>query len=487
MQDEIVAPGVDLLESMRSVGYSLSAALADLIDNSITANARSIEIDLEPILAEHIAILDDGDGMTPSVAREALRLAGSVGERTRSDLGRFGLGLKTASLSQARCLTVISRSDGQTTGLQWDIDHIAATQTWSLHRLTEAELCETPWYERLEPRESGTLVVLRKLDLLLGDAKDPGALIRERALEVSADLSLIFHRFLARRRDRVAISVNGVEVKPLDPFVTANPRTQESPTQYIPVDGEQVAVTAFTLPHPSGLTPAERRRHDLGEGMRDAQGFYVYRNERLISHGHWYGLARMTEISKQTRIRVDIPNSLDHLWQLDIKKSRAEPPASFKAELRRLMDGVLERGRRVHTFRGRRSGPAEVTHLWQKVMDRDGIRYDVNFENPFVISVLSSLDTPQAEKVNRLLNVLADGFPSYDLYVEMAKNTSPATSSPAAEAVKESLRQIRESGLLGDDVASVGAALAHTEPFDTLPNLLEMVEQIWKEPRVEAQ
>jgi len=486
MHDEVVAPSVDLLESMRSVGYSLSAAIADLIDNSITAGAQRIDVDLEPVAAEYIAVLDDGAGMTPDTAREALRLAGSVGERSPSDLGRFGLGLKTASLSQARCLTVITRRDGVTTGLRWDIDYIAATRTWSLQWLSAEELSEVPWYERLDAKESGTLIVLERLDLLVGDAADPGAVIREHTVRLSDDLSLTFHRFLSRRRDRIAIVVNGAEVKPLDPFVTANPRTQESPTQIIPINGENVAVTAFTLPHPSGLTAAERRRPDLGEGMRDAQGFYVYRNERLISHGHWYGLARMTELSKQTRIRVDIPNSLDHLWQLDIKKSRAEPPASFKAELPRLMDGVIERGRRVHTFRGRKSGASDVNHLWQKVQGRDGVRYDVNLENPLVVSVLSALNSTQAERVNRLLTTLADGFPSYDLYAEMARNTSPAKAEPSEEEIEDALRQIKSSAVLGDDIVGVTAALSHTEPFDGVSNLRTIIERVWMESDVDA-
>lgn len=127
MEEMDVAPSVDLLESMRSVGYSLEAAVADLVDNSISAGARRIEIDLEPVTASHVAILDDGAGMSPTEALAALRLAGSAGERAATDLGRFGLGLKTASLSQARCLTVITKQHGETTGLRWDIDHVKRT------------------------------------------------------------------------------------------------------------------------------------------------------------------------------------------------------------------------------------------------------------------------------------------------------------------------------------------------------------------------
>ncbi len=93
LHDEVLVPGVDLLESMRSVGYSFESALSDIIDNSITAGARNVEIVVEPIRAEFVTIFDDGFGMGPAEARDALRLAGTrSAERSEADLGRFGLG-----------------------------------------------------------------------------------------------------------------------------------------------------------------------------------------------------------------------------------------------------------------------------------------------------------------------------------------------------------------------------------------------------------
>ena len=209
MEELDVAPGVNLLESMRSVGYSLEAALADLVDNSISAGARHIEIDLEPTAATHIAILDDGIGMAPHAAIEALRLAGSVGERANTDLGRFGLGLKTASLSQARCLTVITKREGTTTGLRWDIDHIRQTERWSLLHLSPSEIAEAPWANRLENQDSGTLVIWTNLDLLLGDAVDPSEAMRQRVSPLIENLALVFHRYLHKRKRGIQIRVNG--------------------------------------------------------------------------------------------------------------------------------------------------------------------------------------------------------------------------------------------------------------------------------------
>lgn len=481
VQDEDVAPSVNLLESMRSVGYSLDAAVADLIDNSISAEASRIDIDLEPVSADHVAVLDDGKGMTPETAIEALRFAGSAGERSSTDLGRFGLGLKTASLSQARCVTVVTKHQGVTTALRWDIDHIKETGRWSLLRLSPAEISTLFWAAQLEEQDQGTLVLWQRLDLLMGDAPEPGEYIRLRVEPLIDSLALVFHRYLHGRQGGIRINVNGNAVKPRDPFLTSNPRTQASPTQTIPIGGAEVQVTAYTLPHISGLTPEERQRPDLGERMRESQGFYIYRNQRLISHGHWYGLARMDEISKQTRVQVDVPNSIDHLWQLDIKKSRAEPPASFKTELRRIMSGVIEKGKRVYTYRGRKEVDSDTVHLWEKIRERDGFRYEVNLDNPIIATLLSNLATSDAARVLRLLESLADAFPVHDLFAEMAGNTPVVAPKRAEESALESLRLLRDSSQGQLSVDGVISMLAHVEPFNTMTDLDEIVRRVWQE------
>lgn len=481
MQEEEVAPGVSLLESMRSVGYSLEAAIADLIDNSISAGASQVEVDLEPVRASHVAILDDGAGMSPEVAVESLRLAGSVGERSSADLGRFGLGLKTASLSQARRVTVVTKSDQCITALRWDIDHIRSTGRWTLLRLSPQEVTELPWADRLTQRESGTLVLWENLDLLLGDAPNPGEFIRMRVSPLADSLALTFHRYLHARRGGIRLKVNGNQISAIDPFLTSNPKTQTSPTQFIAIGGAQVGVTAHTLPHVTGLSAGERQRPDLGDRMRESQGFYIYRNRRLISHGHWYGLARMDDISKQTRVQVDVPNTIDHLWQLDIKKSRAEPPATFKAELRRLLKDVIEKGRRVYTYRGRKESSDTTIHLWNKIRDRDGVRYEVNFANPVLETLLAGLSERESSRVRRLLESLADSFPTQDLFAEMAGNSPVTLAQRDNEYALDSLRLFRDASRDDMRVETVVSILAHVEPFNTLTNLDEIVRTIWEE------
>ncbi|WP_233197742.1 ATP-binding protein [Cryobacterium sp. Y57] len=464
---------------MRSVGYSLGAAVADLIDNSITAGAHFVILDADVIEGKYLAILDDGRGMTFEVAREALRLAGSVGDREDSDLGRFGLGLKTASLSQARCLTVVSKRAGVVTALRWDINFVRASGKWLLIVLDETEVSNLPLWSEFDAQSAGTLVVWHDLDLLLGDTTQPGAFVAEQLSGVRSTLALVFHRFLARRRERLSITINGVSLRPIDPFLSDNPKTQRTGPEAIDIGGVEVRVEGFTLPHPSGLTPEELRRPDLGNDMREAQGFYVYRNQRLISHGHWYGLARMNELSKQTRVQVDVPPSLDALWQLDIKKSQALPPQSFKLRLRQLIDPILDRGHRVHTFRGRRES-TEVAHVWRKLSTRDGFAYEVNLESPFVGSVLSRLEAEDAERVVDLLQTIASTFPFMDAYVEVATNAPVNTIQPEREVILARLTVIHQSEILSNDPAVAVTQLIAVEPFNTVDDLRTLVDLIWK-------
>lgn len=479
MESEVIQPSVNLLESMRSVGYSLEAAVADLLDNSITAKARNVAIDADVVEGKYVAILDDGWGMSPEVAREALRLAGTLGDRDASDLGRFGLGLKTASLSQARCLTVATKRDGVVTTLRWDIDFVRDSGEWLVNVLDETDARELPLWAEFNAQSSGTLVVWNELDLLLGDTPTPGVFLAERLGGVRANLALVFHRFLADRRERLAITVNGITLRPVDPFLSDNPKTQRTALETLRIGGANVAVEGFTLPHASALTPEERRRPDLGEGMRDAQGFYVYRNRRLISHGHWYGLARMNELSKQTRVKVDVPTSLDALWQLDIKKSRSEPPSSFKSRLRQLIDPILDRGHRVHTFRGRRER-TDVAHVWTKLKTREGFLYEVNFESPLVESVLSRLDTEDAERVVGLLQTVATTFPVMDAYLEAAANVPSVATWPERETIVARLRDMYQSGLFDEDPDIAVTQLAGVEPFNTIDDLHALVDLVWK-------
>jgi len=484
MHDEVLVPGVELLESMRSVGYSLEAAVADIVDNSITAQATQIDIVVEPVDGSYVWVLDNGTGMTPSEARDALRLAGTrVNERAEGDLGRFGLGLKTASLSQARRLSVATVKNGVTTGLQWDLDRVITSGNWTIGVLDTADLAALPGFESLVAVEAGTLVVWQELDYLLAGAAETAKHIAEKLDLLREHLGFTFQRFLSGR-NAVTITVNGVAVPALDPFLESKPSTQVSPEEKIVIGGQPVTVQAYTLPHPSSFTAKERRRRDLGAQMRDSQGFYVYRNNRLISRGGWFGLHKADELSKQSRVRVEIPNSLDHLWQIDIKKSRVEPPQAFRTRLRQIIEQVTGTSRRVHRFRGRAEAQPDRVFMWQRVTERNGYRYEINPDHPLVLALKEGLPTEKLGLVERVLADISDTFPAADLYVQVAENAPRDEREIDIDGAVARLRAIRDAGGYSASAEDMTNALRRVEPFDAVSGLERLVREVWEENRI---
>ena len=325
-----------LIESMRDIGYSLEMALADVIDNSITAGARNIHILVDVLSPDvSIGILDDGSGMTRSELIDAMRLGSRHPRENRdtSDLGRFGLGLKTASFSQCRKLTVAARKGGKTSIATWDLDHVRDTDQWSL--IVPQNLDGVPFSEQLS--SDGVLVVWEKLDRAVEqDGSDTARKHFTRRIdEVRQHLELVFHRFLKRegRSEKVVILLNGRELEPFDPFNASHPATHHGNVETIPIRTSAVRIKMHTLPHHSKVTRKEWDQYGGPQGYLRSQGFYLYRERRLIVHGTWFGLARQTELTKLTRVQIDIPNELDAEWQIDVKKAWARPPLQVRTRL----------------------------------------------------------------------------------------------------------------------------------------------------------
>ena len=313
----------ELLESMRALGYSFEAALADLIDNSLSAAANRVEILFSPYDQPYAAILDDGTGMGPAEITAAMRHGSRDPRLVRDarDLGRFGLGLKTASLSQCRRLTVASLKDGELSARRWDLDHVARRQDWMLLQLSEVQIRSLPLIEELGSQGHGTLVLWEDFDRLTADGTP-----LERALGTRVDLArdhlaLVFHRFLnpAPGQQPVSIRINRNPLKAIDPFLSGQKATQALPIEEFEIEQDKVTVRPFILPHISKLRAADLELAGGEEGLRRNQGFYIYRNRRLISWGSWFRLVRQggthTKLARVSH-QVDISNRLDHLWQL---------------------------------------------------------------------------------------------------------------------------------------------------------------------------
>lgn len=325
-----------LMESTRAIGYSIEAAIADIIDNSVAATAEKIDIDFFPIGHSYISILDDGHGMSEEELIIAMQYGSRspLDERDENDLGRYGLGMKTASLSQCRILTVISKKDGKVSGAQWNLNHIKQAESWSLIVLEEDEIVGFPNWDKLRGYDTGTLVVWQDLDKFGIDENDIAAAFTRKMDIIRDHLSLVFHRYLSGEPGlkKIDIRMNELSIIPQDPFLIKK-STQLMDEETIVVRGEKVKVKPYILPHTSKLTKKELSALGGKEGLRKQQGFYVYRNKRLLIWGTWFRLMRQGDLSKLARVQVDIPNSLDDLWTLDIKKSTATPPEEVRKNL----------------------------------------------------------------------------------------------------------------------------------------------------------
>ncbi|WP_423854024.1 ATP-binding protein [Acinetobacter guillouiae] len=437
-----------LLESMRSIGYSLESALADLIDNSISAKAKQIKIEYRPYDDDpYIAIVDNGIGMSREVLTDAMRHGSTNPRDVRAldDLGRYGLGLKTSSLSQCRKMTVVSLTkDGSLTAFCWDLDVILDKKAWVMLELNEHEISSIPHVADLQEWGAGTIVHWQQLDRLAAGESSLVSAIGTQMDLARNHLALVFHRFISPEpsRSRISISMNNLALPSINPFLSDHTATQHLDEDSFKVEGHKVVVKPYILPHVSKLSQSAVDQAGGNLGLRSLQGFYIYRNRRLIIWGTWFRLARKDELSKLARVRVDIPNTLDHLWTLDVKKSAAFPPETVRNNLRRTIDRIRHVSGRTIIFRGRNLAKKEITTGWNEVLNRDGVRFDINRDHPLIKIFADTLPKDQKKPFESVLNAIESSFPSEALYSRMA---SDVRATPNEENIESRLREMMDS------------------------------------------
>lgn len=472
-------PDPHLLESMRAVGYSFETAVADVIDNSIAAGATTVHLLTTGAGTPQVSIFDDGDGMTRDVAIQAMRLAARSPSDTRSstDLGRFGLGLKTASLSQCRVLTVATKRQGQLTLLRWDIDHVIDTGRWLVTELAPDSLSLLFGHQLLEPVSSGTLICWNDLDLLTMAEGSAQAELDAAVVRVRDHCSLVFHRFIVGDEARkISMTVNGALFPQFDPFLSRN-RATDRQVETLRVDGQTLPVIAYTLPFVDKLSSAERKMALAPGAFRDSQGFYIYRAGRLVIWGTWFRLNPKSESGKLARVRVDVPNTLDHRWALDIKKSSASPPRELRDALRHLASQFVSPSARVQKFRGRRENDtANITRMWDVIVDRNTFRYELNKDHPLIRAVSETLDSSQLSSLDALLGAVEQTFPVQDAHNRLGEdnvlaNQQASIDSAVAKAI--SLRSMFATTHPDDD--SFIAMLEATEPYSHIDGFRDSI------------
>jgi len=446
-----------MIESLRAVGYDLSTAVADLVDNSLTAGATEIDVVFfwngE---ASSIAVIDNGSGMSEEALIEAMRIgADPTLPRERNDLGRFGLGLKTASFSQCRRVIVSTRTEGSNLWTRcWDLDYVRATCQWRVLHKGSPKAAE--YSARIG--KSGTSVVWENLDGLVSGTVAESAFDRDvfndRIEAVEKHLAMVFHRFMERSRG-VLFRINGNPVKPWDPFLTSHPATQHPEPDILAMKSETVVVDAYILPHHSKLSPQEYADAGGPHGWVAHQGFYIYRNSRLLVPGDWLGLGvKKEEHYKLARIRIDLPNTLDALWGIDIKKSTARVPVELKEPLARIGKATREKAVDIYRHRGSVLGRAhaeENSFVWQQKVSHGKIFYRINRQHPLIRRILSD-DRPDPSALKASLRLIEESVPVPLIILNKSQK-------PESEAVPF---EQAESGEVYELAVQLYQALIHT-------------------------
>lgn len=427
-----------LMESMRSMGYTFESAISDVIDNSISAEANSIDIDFPSNpLDIYIAIIDNGHGMDSEELVKAMKYGSSNVNETRAekDLGRFGLGMKSASLSQCRKLTVISKKNGKYCACSWDLDIVIETKEWTLIEYNQEEIKKIKCFERLESFESGTIVIWQNFDYIYKISKgNVYHEISKKLDDTEKYISLIFHRFMARTKNKVNISINERIIEPLEPFLENHKKTTEKKEDMISQEDKDgikriIKIKPYILPFQKDLTDTDIKKLGGQTRLNREQGFYVYRNDRLIIWGTWFKMAPKTELSKYARIKIDIPNTLDDIWSIDIKKQKAFlPPAIENQLIKKVEDSLItSKTKVVHKATIKDDNKNRLWHIFKT---RDGkVLFRINKNSPVLEHIYSQVSQEVHSYLDDIFEYIEKTIPYQDMYIAVANNTIENTIS----------------------------------------------------------
>lgn len=475
-----------LINSIRQIGYSFESAVADIIDNSISVGSKNIDIYFPVSTSEeaYIAFVDDGDGMNRDQVINALKFGSNfVGERKENDLGRFGLGLKSASFSQCRKLTVVSKKEDILVAFGWDISEVENNNEWFCYEFKDDAIDIIPRIEDIKVLKNGTLVVWSDFDLVEAKLDDETDLRRQLSnnLELAREhISLVFHRYLNKK---VSIRINNDIITGLDPFLENHLKTEKGKASIISLkvqnDKEHsVRIQPYTLPHYHDLSDKDRTLLGGANKMREGQGFYIYRKDRLIIHGTWFRIRVKSEVAKYAKIKVDIPNALDEIWDIDIKKQKAVIPQKLMVHFRKIIDDIRTRSEKKISHKKISVGLDE-NRIWNKKATRSGKEsYYINLDARFIKEYISeNFDEDNHSRVYRLLEVIGGAIPFDDIYNSVCNQSIDTHMDDERESmvIDEAIKMIKNIAKINNtSIEKALEAIAVIEPF----NQQKMIDKI---------
>jgi hypothetical protein len=472
-----------MIETFRAIGYSIETAIADIIDNSITAGAKNIWIDYDWKGSKTtLSILDDGKGMNNEQLIQAMRPGSKnpLEQRDQDDLGRFGLGLKTASFSQSRKFTVFSKAkEYQPLYWTWDLDFVNQEKVWKLIRYIPDE---EKWLQKVETLDTGTCVIWWDLDRLTKDIDDDNEEAKSKFMgimdSVKSHLSMVFHRF----DSGLKIFFRGREIMFWDPFMIGVEGIQTKPETRF--ENGSIRIKGFVLPHRSKLSAEQ---YSYGKGPKDSwtahQGFYVYRNRRLLVAGDWLGLFKREVHYDLCRIQIDLPNNFDNDWQIDIKKSIARPPSIYREQIVALAKEARNQAVEVYRHKGkvlkRKFASDEYFPFWEE-RARHGKRfYKINRNHP-ILNELFSKSGDLKSDIEKVIQFIEETIPVPLITLQESENEKPHGQPFEGidhNAIKETMQTLFKGFVSnGLSVEKAKTRILNTEPFNFYPEYIEFID-----------
>lgn len=479
-----------LIKSIAEQGYSLETAFADLVDNSISAGADKIEILSLSEGLFTVFITDNGNGMSREKLLEALSIPSSSVEtdRDKNDLGRFGLGLKTASFSQTRELTVLSKKEEEKfyRGFCWDVELLKKTNDWTLKELSESEInhimqlyqkTASAHLSRFDDFVPNTLVIwkgLYKYENYLEEQNRSKALNSDLSDNVEEYISIAFHRFIEKG---LQIRLNNKIIDSFNPFPELE-SVINIPKRRGEIKGSVVKFESIVLPYAAIKESKEALNiwTTQKKGLMDMEGIYIYRGDRLISYGGWHGIIKRSGKLQLGRMKIDIGNEIDNILKLNVAKSQIEIPYELKQEFHKSLEELRESAQKEFYNTGLKeigikslNKTAKAEDLFSKVYTGKGTLLYVNEKNPLLDFMFESFDDDQ-KKLFRIFiknfNAVFNKNRNFDADLVISEDSEKLN----LDEIETAIAKLRELGVDEESIKKI--YFSSIVPKDDLKHIL---------------
>jgi hypothetical protein len=415
--EKFVPNPTNLLEANRSIGYNIEEAVADLIDNSISANAKNISYHIikDDVTNPKFVLFDDGIGMSiiNGDLINSFRLASinPTDERSEKDLGRFGFGMKTASLSQSKSFIVITKKENEDlVARSLDLEFIKKENDWVLKKISDQNEF-LGFDQKIIENGSGTAIIWNKWDKSPSETKD-FQLINSKIRDY---ISVCFHRYIEKG---INLYSNESLIKKCSPIPEGEGSSLQSDYS---LKESGAKLKSFLIQHPSKWEDDHDNSNNINSfklfnGFDRQQGVYIYRCDRLLTpKGGWLGLIRSGNHSKLARVTIDFPNNADSSWSLDIKKTSATIPYKFREEIKKLISATRAASTQKIN-RGNRLKQSELDSvngkIWNEFKNQNlnSVEFKINLENMFFQHFQKKYDIESKDFIS-IFKIISDCLP----------------------------------------------------------------------------